>query len=110
MYELVQMMQPIVSVGSGDRTAVLTHGYGFSADEWNLIAPNLVAEGLCVALFDHRGHGGSLGPSWSGSLVWAMRSTWAWNDYPHKPYARSSPDRTQGRSVRGFAARRPSPS
>ena len=48
-----------VSVGSGDRTAVLTHGYGFSADEWNLIAPNLVAEGLRVVAFDHRGHGGS---------------------------------------------------
>ena len=48
-----------VSVGSGERTAVLAHGYGFAADEWNLIAPKVAAEGFRVVAFDQRGHGGS---------------------------------------------------
>jgi len=48
-----------ISVGSGDRTAVLAHGYGFTADEWNLVAPRLVEQGFAVIAFDQRGHGAS---------------------------------------------------
>jgi non-heme chloroperoxidase len=61
-----------VSVGSGERTAVLAHGYGFAADEWNLIAPKLVAEGFGVVAFDQRGHGGSsIGSDGAGSAQMA---------------------------------------
>ena len=48
-----------ISTGSGDRTAVLAHGYGFTADEWNLVAPQLTERGLRVLAFDQRGHGRS---------------------------------------------------
>lgn len=48
-----------VSLGTGEQTAVLAHGYGFGLAEWNLIAPELVARGLRVVAFDQRGHGGS---------------------------------------------------
>lgn len=48
-----------VSVGSGDLTALLAHGYGGGADHWNMIAGKLVAEGMRVIAFDQRGHGGS---------------------------------------------------
>lgn len=48
-----------VSAGSGDRTVVLAHGYGFTLDGWNLIAAALVERGLRVVAFDQRGHGRS---------------------------------------------------
>lgn len=48
-----------VSVGSGDRVAVLAHGYGFTMDEWNDVAERLVEQGLRVVAFDQRGHGRS---------------------------------------------------
>lgn len=48
-----------VSAGSGDHTVVLSHGYGASADEWNVVAPLLVEQGYKVIAFDHRGHGNS---------------------------------------------------
>ncbi|HEY5652101.1 MAG TPA: hypothetical protein VIW46_11680 [Acidimicrobiia bacterium] len=31
-----------VTAGSGDRTVVLAHGYGFNADPWNDVADRLV--------------------------------------------------------------------
>ncbi len=46
-------------VGEGDRDVVLAHGYGFSLDSWNLVAPLLVASGHRVIAFDQRGHAGS---------------------------------------------------
>jgi pimeloyl-ACP methyl ester carboxylesterase len=48
-----------ISMGSGDRTAFLAHGYGFTADEWNVVAPRLVDQGFTVIAFDQRGHGRS---------------------------------------------------
>lgn len=48
-----------VSAGSGERTVVLAHGYGFTLDGWNLIARALVDCGLRVVAFDQRGHGRS---------------------------------------------------
>ncbi len=48
-----------VSAGSGNRTVVLAHGYGFTLDGWNDIADRLVAEGVRVVAFDQRGHGRS---------------------------------------------------
>lgn len=57
-----------VSVGTSGRTVLLAHGYGFTADEWNLVAPELVARGLRVVAFDQRGHGRStLGSDGIGS-------------------------------------------
>lgn len=61
-----------VSTGDGDRTVVLAHGYGFSADEWNLVAPRLVDQGFTVIAFDQRGHGRStIGAEGIGSLQMA---------------------------------------
>jgi pimeloyl-ACP methyl ester carboxylesterase len=48
-----------VKTGEGEKTVVLAHGYGFTMDEWNVVAPNLVALGYRVILFDQRGHGRS---------------------------------------------------
>lgn len=48
-----------VVAGSGERTAVLAHGYGFDADGWNDVADKLVAAGMRVVAFDQRGHGAS---------------------------------------------------
>lgn len=48
-----------VTAGSGDRTVVLAHGYGFNADPWNDVADRLVDAGLRVVAFDQRGHGRS---------------------------------------------------
>lgn len=48
-----------VVLGDGPRDVVLAHGYGFSADSWNMVAPALVAAGHRVIAFDQRGHGGS---------------------------------------------------
>ena len=39
-----------VSAGSGDRTVVLAHGYGFTLDGWNDVADRLVGNGLRVVL------------------------------------------------------------
>ncbi|NND83774.1 MAG: alpha/beta hydrolase [Acidimicrobiia bacterium] len=48
-----------VSAGSGEKTVVLAHGYGFSADGWNDVAELLVDAGMRVVAFDQRGHGRS---------------------------------------------------
>ena len=48
-----------VIVGDGARDVVLAHGYGFSAESWNMVAPALAAAGHRVVAFDQRGHGGS---------------------------------------------------
>lgn len=48
-----------VSLGTSGRPVLLAHGYGFTADEWNLVAPALVNRGLQVVGFDQRGHGRS---------------------------------------------------
>ncbi len=48
----------VVTAGNGS-TAVLVHGFGVSADEWNLIQPSLVASGWNVIAYDQRGHGRS---------------------------------------------------
>ncbi len=49
-----------VTVGEGPHTAVLAHGFGSAADEWNVIAPLLVDRGFRVVAFDQRGHGASV--------------------------------------------------
>ena len=48
-----------VAAGDGARTVLLAHGYGFGAEEWNLIAGDLVERGYRVITFDQRGHGHS---------------------------------------------------
>lgn len=48
-----------VSVGSGDRSVLLAHGFAGNADAWNLVAPMLAEQGLRVVAFDQRGHGES---------------------------------------------------
>ncbi|NNC40416.1 MAG: alpha/beta hydrolase [Acidimicrobiia bacterium] len=61
-----------VSVGNGGRTVVLAHGYGATADEWNLVAPLLAEQGVRVVAFDQRGHGrSSIGSNGIGSMQMA---------------------------------------
>jgi pimeloyl-ACP methyl ester carboxylesterase len=48
-----------ISLGSGERTVLLAHGYGSASNAWSLIAPSLVAEGFRVVAFDQRGHSDS---------------------------------------------------
>jgi len=61
-----------VSSGTGDRTVVLAHGYGATADEWNVVAPLLVERGIRVVAFDQRGHGdSSIGSNGIGSAQMA---------------------------------------
>lgn len=61
-----------VALGSGGRPVLLAHGYGFTADEWNLVAPSLAERGLHVIAFDQRGHGRStIGTDGIGSLQMA---------------------------------------
>lgn len=48
----------LVTAGRGPQ-AVLVHGFGVSADEWNLVQPALVTAGWQVLAYDHRGHGRS---------------------------------------------------
>lgn len=38
---------------------VLVHGFGVSADEWNLVQPPLLEAGFRTIAYDHRGHGRS---------------------------------------------------
>ena len=45
--------------GTGPKTVLLAHGYGFGAWEWNLVEPQLVERGFRVITFDQRGHQGS---------------------------------------------------
>lgn len=45
-----------VVMGSDGSDIVLAHGYGFNADEWNLVASRLVDHGHRVIAFDQRGH------------------------------------------------------
>jgi len=47
------------SLGDGADTVVLAHGYGFTMDEWNIIAPMLAERDFRVIAFDQRGHGHS---------------------------------------------------
>jgi pimeloyl-ACP methyl ester carboxylesterase len=47
-----------VSAGQG-ATVVLAHGYGYAAEEWNVIAARLLNAGYHVITFDQRGHGKS---------------------------------------------------
>lgn len=61
-----------VVAGDGERDVVLAHGYGFSIDSWNLVAPLLVSAGHRVVAFDQRGHAGStIGSQGIGSLQMA---------------------------------------
>lgn len=61
-----------LTMGDGEKTVVLAHGYGFTMDEWNVVAPRLVASGCRVILFDQRGHGRStIGSGGIGSAVMA---------------------------------------
>jgi non-heme chloroperoxidase len=48
-----------VESGNGSKTIVLAHGYGFTMQEWNVIAPNLTQLGYRVIAFDQQGHGKS---------------------------------------------------
>lgn len=48
-------LRAVVS-GTGP-TVVLTHGYGASLKEWNIVMPRLVEKGHRVIAFDWRGHG-----------------------------------------------------
>lgn len=48
-----------VSVGSGERSVLLAHGFCSGSDAWNLVAPLLAEHGLRVVAFDQRGHGQS---------------------------------------------------
>lgn len=48
----------VVTAGTGP-LVVLIHGFGVSADEWNLIQPSLVETGWEVLAYDQRGHGRS---------------------------------------------------
>ena len=48
-----------VWAGDGPRSVLLAHGYGFSSNAWNLLAPLLVNRGFRVIAFDQRGHGES---------------------------------------------------
>jgi len=64
-------LRTIVS-GSGDKTALLLHGYGAGADAWALVVERLRAEGMGVITFDQRGHGQStIGSDGSGSAAMA---------------------------------------
>jgi non-heme chloroperoxidase len=47
-----------VSDGEGP-TVVLAHGFAIDANEWNVIAAELVASGRRIVAFDQRGHGRS---------------------------------------------------
>jgi len=47
-----------VRAGDGPMV-VLVHGFGVSADEWNLVQPVLLDRGRTVLAYDHRGHGRS---------------------------------------------------
>lgn len=59
-------------MGDGRKHVVLAHGYGFTMDEWNVVAPMLAASGRKVILFDQRGHGhSSIGSQGIGSAVMA---------------------------------------
>lgn len=61
-----------VVMGEGAKTVVLAHGYGVSLDEWNVIAPTLVASGYRVILFNQRGHNQStIGSRGIGSAAMA---------------------------------------
>ena len=61
-----------VSLGSGERTVVLAHGYGLGHAEWNLVGPMLAERGLRAVAFDQRGHGRStIGRSGVGSMQMA---------------------------------------
>ncbi len=48
--------------GTGERTALLVHGYPETAYAWRRVVPRLVAAGLRVVLPDYRGAGGSSKP------------------------------------------------
>lgn len=48
----------VVTAGAGP-PVLLVHGFGVSADEWNLVQPSLVADHWTVLAYDHRGHGRS---------------------------------------------------
>ena len=48
-----------VSVGTGERTVLLAHGFASEANAWSLLAPLLVERGFRVVAFDQRGHGQS---------------------------------------------------
>jgi len=62
-------LRTVVS-GSGDKTALLVHGYGAGADAWALVVERLTAEGMRVISFDQRGHGQStIGSDGSGSTA-----------------------------------------
>jgi non-heme chloroperoxidase len=59
-------------MGDGEKTVVLAHGYGFTLNEWNVIAPRLLASGCRVILFDQRGHGHSgIGPQKISTVMMA---------------------------------------
>jgi pimeloyl-ACP methyl ester carboxylesterase len=58
-----------VSLGAGDRTVVLAHGYGLGHAEWNLVGSMLAERGFRVVAFDQRGHGRStIGRDGVGSM------------------------------------------
>lgn len=60
-----------ISAGEGP-AVVLAHGFGVTADEWNLVWDALVERGRRVIAFDQRGHGRStLGSDGSGSAAMA---------------------------------------
>lgn len=46
-------------VAGAGTTVILAHGYGVTADAWNLVAERLTRDGLRVIAFDQRGHGAS---------------------------------------------------
>lgn len=48
-----------LQAGSGERTALLAHGYGSAAESWNIVMAKLVEMGMSVVVFDQRGHGQS---------------------------------------------------
>ncbi len=48
-----------VTLGSGEQTVVLAHGFASGADAWNVMAPKLADQGFRVIAFDQRGHGQS---------------------------------------------------
>ncbi len=61
-----------LEAGKGEKTIVLAHGYGFTSQEWNVIAPQLVQLGYRVIAFDQRGHGkSSIGSDGISSLSMA---------------------------------------
>ncbi len=61
-----------VSIGSGDRSVLLAHGFAGDANGWNLVAPMLAEHGLRAVAFDQRGHGRStIGSTGVGSAQMA---------------------------------------